>query len=374
MKLKINKRTIFNIFVVLLSVGLIAYFCFSKDGLIDLLNSDYSLSVFWLAAAVFMQLINMFLDSFATMIFIRQKYKNFTFIDGIKVSFVGSFFSAITPSSTGGQPMQVYLMTKKNIDVGFSTSCMLQKFLVFQISSTVLSVVAIIYRFDYFINTIDNPVLWIFVIFGFISQVLVTGLFILVSFSKFLSSKLVVLCDKILHKIKFIKNPDEKVGFIKEQVKMFHDCNKQLYTKPKLLVSSYCVIIVQIFAILLIPYCVYRSFNLSVEGPINMICSQSFVNLAAAMMPLPGATGASELAFKTFYGVYYTPELMKSAILIWRIITYYGVIAICSPFSFLTKGKDKDDSNKGEDDLESHKKTYNNNIVNFSYESTGTDN
>lgn len=339
MKKKINGKFIFNILVVVLSVSLITYFCLSKDGLVDLLSSDFSLNFLWLSMAVIMQLLNMFLDSVATVLFIRQRYKQFSLLDGIKVSFVGSFFSAITPSSTGGQPMQVYLMTKMNIDAGFSTSCMLQKFLVFQISSTALSVIAIIYRFNYFVSIIDTPVLWVFVIFGFVSQILVTGLFIIISFSRKLSALLISLSDKLLHKLKFIKKPDEKINALKEQVELFHTCNRNLFKAPKLLVSSYSIIIVQIIAILLIPYCIYRSFNLSGTSVVDMLCSQSFVNLASAMMPLPGATGAAELAFRTFYSIYFTKGLMKSAILMWRVITYYGVIALCAPFSFLTKDK-----------------------------------
>ena len=37
---------------------------------------------------------------------------------------------------------------------------------------------------------------------------------------------------------------------------------------------------------------------------------------------------------------------IKPAILLWRFITYYGAILITFPFSFLTKGKDKDEEYK----------------------------
>lgn len=352
MKVKINGKFIFNASVVVLSVGLISYFCLSKDGLVDLLSSSFSINYFWLFIAIFMQLSNMMLDSIATMLFIRQRYKNFSIFSSIKVSFVGSFFSAITPFSTGGQPMQIYLLSKMNVDVGFSTSCLMQKFLIYQITSTVLSVIAIFYRFQFFVDIIDKPILWVFVIFGFVSQVVVTGGLLIVSFWRTLSKKIVSWVDKLLHKLKFVKTPDNKMASIRKHVEMFHDCNSELMKNPKLLVSSYLIIAVQILTILIIPYCIYRSFNMGGASVVDMLCSQAFVNLASAMMPLPGATGAAELGFTVFYNGYFTPEYMKSAILMWRVITYYGVIVLCAPFSYLTKDREKEKNTEKEEDIE----------------------
>ena len=74
-------------------------------------------------------------------------------------------------------------------------------------------------------------------------------------------------------------------------------------------------------------------------SPVDMVCSQAFVSLASAMIPLPGATGAAELAFSVFYNMFFGVAILKSALLMWRVITYYGVILVCAPFSLLTKNK-----------------------------------
>lgn len=37
-----------------------------------------------------------------------------------------------------------------NISAGFGTSCMMQKFIVYQLTSTAFSLIAIVVRFDYF--------------------------------------------------------------------------------------------------------------------------------------------------------------------------------------------------------------------------------
>ena len=91
--------------------------------------------------------------------------------------------------------------------------------------------------------------------------------------------------------------------------------------------------------ILAVPYCIYRSFCINDASLTDMMFSQSFVNLASSLVPLPGATGAAELSFSVFYNRFFGKNILKSALLLWRTITYYFVIIICFPFSMLTKTK-----------------------------------
>lgn len=336
---KINFNAVFNICVVVISVALITYFCVSKDGLIDLLKSDINLDVFWLVMAVLCQLGNMLIDSLLLYLYIKKEYKNFSFLDGVKSSFVGSFFSAITPSASGGQPMQVVFMSAKKIDAGYSTSCLIQKFLVYQITSTAFTVFALIVEFDFFMKNVNTPLLWLFLIAGFFSQVIVTGGIIFASFNTRISNWLLKITGKMLGKIRFVKNPEKHITKISDQVELFHEGNKNLIKSPKLMVASFALVFVQILLIMLVPYCIYRGFSLNSATVVEIVCSQSFVTLASAMMPLPGATGAAELAFSVFYGMFFGTAMLKSALLMWRVITYYAVILISAPFSMLTKKK-----------------------------------
>lgn len=336
---KLNFNIIFNVFVIVVSVVLVTYFCISKDGLVDLMKSDINLNIFWLVMAVLCQLGNMIIDSFLLYLYIKREYKSFTFSDGIKSSFIGSFFSAITPSASGGQPMQVVFMSTKKVDAGYSTSCLIQKFLVYQITSTAFTIFALILEFDFFIANVNTPLLWLFLIAGFFSQVVVTGGIMFASFNKKISGWLLKVTEKILKKIRFIKTPEKHIEKLSNQVSLFHEGNKSLVKSPKLMATSFVLIFVQILLIMLVPYCVYRGFSLNSASAVEIVCSQSFVTLASSMMPMPGATGAAELAFSVFYGMFFGTAMLKSALLMWRVITYYAVILISAPFSMLTKNR-----------------------------------
>lgn len=342
MRKKISADSVFNLFVIIVSVALITYFCVSKDGLIDLVRSDIKINLLWIAMAVLCQLGNMIIDSYLLYKYIKQRYESFSFAEGIKGSFIGSFFSAITPSASGGQPMQVVFLSTKKIDAGYSSSCLIQKFLVYQIVSTVFTVGALVLEFDFFLANVNTPILWLFLIAGFFSQVVVTGLIMVASFNSKISRWLVGLTDKLLKKIRWVKEPEKLVKKLDDQVKLFHTANKSLVKKPKLMIISFVMIFVQILLIMLIPYCVYKGFSLDSAGVVEIVCSQAFVTLASSMMPLPGATGAAELAFSVFYGMFFGIAMLKSALLMWRVITYYAVILMCAPFSMLTKKKSEE--------------------------------
>ena len=354
-KFKINGKLLFNIAVVLISVYLIIYFFVSENGMIDLLSTPDSFNVWWVLLAGIVFISNTIIDSIVSFFMIRSKYPNFSFFDAIKVSFVGVFFSAITPSSTGGQPMQLYLMAKKNISVGFGSACMTQKFIVYQIVTTAFSVIAIITRFDFFKSAFTNFWTTAFVIFGLLTQLIITAMFLLVSFSHKATGKLISLVEKILNKLKFIKNTENKIKTLRVEVEKFHQGNKVLFTDRKMLVKIYLLVIVQVLAILSVPYFIYLSFGMpqiagsigaTVGNPYDFICIQSFVLFTSNLIPLPGASGGAELAFTMYFGQFFIlagANKIKPAILLWRFITYYAAILTSLPFTYFTKDKNREE-------------------------------
>ena len=135
-KFKINGTVIFNIIVAALSIYLIYNFVVTEDGLIDLLKKPDNFKWGWIVVGLVVFDLNMIIDAIVTQIYLTSEYPGFRFVDSIKVAFVGVFFGAVTPSNTGGQPMQLYFLSKKNVRIGFASACLTQKFIVFQLVTT----------------------------------------------------------------------------------------------------------------------------------------------------------------------------------------------------------------------------------------------
>lgn len=337
MKKKISGKTIFNIIVFALCAGLLGYFFLADDGLLVFLSNSPQLDIGWLCMAVVCHLINMCIDAFLIYRF-TSNISKYSLRNAIKSSMVGQFFSAVTPGASGGQPMQIYVMSKQGVDGGAATSALIQKFLVYQTVLTGYSAFTILVRFDYFNNTL-NKVMWSLAMFGFLTQALVIFVLLLFSFNRKLTSKIIRFLFLLLGKIHILKNAEERFAKLEIQLTHFHSSNKELYKNKKLVVETTVLTAIQLTAMFLVPYCVYRSFHLQGAGVIDMICAQSFTTMVSSFMPLPGASGAAEGASLVFLSSFFDQNTLKSAVLISRLISYYFTILISAPFARLTKSK-----------------------------------
>lgn len=357
-KFKISGTLIFNLIVAVLTVYLLVYFFVSDGGIIDLLKTPNSFNIWWIIVAVLAYDFNIFIDSIVTLIYIRTQFKDFKFFEAVKVALVGVFFGAVTPSNTGGQPMQLFLLSKMKVGVGFGSACMTQKFIVYQIISTAFSIFAVIVRFNYLQDAFTNFWSSAFIVLGFTVQLAVTALFLVVSFSRKLTKKIINALYWLMVHIKFIKNPDRKKERLEKEFAMFHRANTELMHDWKRLTAIYALVLIQVFAILSVPYFIYLSFGMpeiavaNGQQPASMfdfVCIQSFVLFTSNLVPLPGASGGAELAFS----IYFTPffviggvQKIKPAILLWRLTTYYASIIISAPFSYYTKGRKEFEENE----------------------------
>ena len=333
---------VFNIFIVGLTIFLIVFFIFSKDGFIDLLNSGVKINVLWLLFAVFMHLSNIAIDATIIYLFVKESTPDFSLKNAIVVSMVGQFYCAITPSASGGQPMQILSMTRMGVSGANGTAALIQKFLVWQFTLTAYSVFAMVAKFSMFVGSLDYA-MWVLTAIGFTGQILTIVVLLLASFNKSFTSKLIGGIFRFLGKIHLMKNVDQRIVNLNKTLNSFHECNKILNKNKALVVKVYVLTFIQLTILFLVPFCIAMSFGVGEKnGNVNMLdmlCAQSYVSMVSGLVPLPGGSGAAEYCFSQFFGSFFDAQMIKSAILIWRTITYYGTIMVSLPFAAVRKKK-----------------------------------
>ena len=329
---KISGKILFNMISLLVPLGLIIYFLTSENGLMDLFNEATNFNWFWIFAAVVCQFTNIFIDAYTLYRFTANYDQKYTLTKALKCTAVGQFYSVITPGAVGGQPMQLYCMRKQKVDTGVASSVLVQKFLVYQTMITLYSFVALVFNWDMFKGELSGVMLSL-ALFGFLSHAFVIILLYLFSFNRKWTKSLLSSVFKFLSKIKIIKNPQEKSEHITNQLDFFHESNLSLYKNKKMLLTTCFLTTLQLTLIFVIPYGIYRAFNFNSADPFDMISSQAFVTMVSSFMPLPGGSGAAEGSFYIFFSIFFTQDIIKSAILIWRIITYFLNIIVFAPFS-----------------------------------------
>ncbi len=323
---KFFKDNWFGLVTIILSFSVVFAFIVYKEGLSTLFQILNALDDFYILLAVFFIFVYWLLDGYILFRLTKINYKNLKLRDSLKTAMIGLLYSALTPFAIGGQPMQVFEMSKKDINTGDATSIITIKSILYQMMLTVFSIVAL-----FFVGSIFHEKIKFFaffVVLGLIMNLLFIAFIVLVAVNKNLSQKIVKGTIYFFHKIKIIKNPEQKFLSLQEQIENFH---KSMY----LLSNNYkeqslcCVLtIVELSFYYLITYMIYRSFGYSEASFIVIISAQSIIMMVTAFVPLPGGSGAAEGSFYLLFSMFFKKEILLSAVFIWRFITYYSCIIV----------------------------------------------
>lgn len=243
----------------------------------------------------------------------------------VQYSFIGIFFSSVTPAATGGQPMQVYFMHKKKIDVSKAMLALLICLATYQFVTVSMAVIALIVKFNFFSETIGKFNLLLFLGIGL--NVILLVLLLIAIFSKKFIFKVVSLCVKILSYF----NSEKSIIFNKKallEIEKYKKSADYIKKDKVFIVKTIITTIVQISALHSIPFWVYRAFGMSTLPILEFIYIQAALYITGAALPFPGAVGIGESGFLVFFQTIFPIQILSSAMLLSRGISFYLMILI----------------------------------------------
>ena len=218
-------------------------------------------------------------------------------LEGLKNALLGLYYSYITPSSTGGQPMQsAYLLRDKKIPVGISTAALIIKFMCFQCAFVLVSVASFVGMYTKL--AAENPGIIPFVILG----LGINGCSIVFFASLF--------HKPILHQIcRFAKWLMGRFGFLRRRTGLLNSIDRfeadfSSYTddfkgKQKSLIAAMLLSIPQFILQMSVIYFIFRAFGYHDVSYLEVLAVQSMLQVSVSFMPMPGASGAQEIGFSS---------------------------------------------------------------------------
>lgn len=263
-------------------------------------------------------------------IFTRITNPKYRFSQGFINALVASFFHGITPSASGGQIAQFYVYKKQGVQTGDAGSVLWTEFIVYQTTMCVLGLILIILRFSVFFNEYSN--LFIFVLVGFVlNAFIIFALYALAKFERvhtWISTKGV----NIAFKLHLIKEKDKAVDSINAQLAKFTYEAAHLKEHKKELFIAVILCIVRLVLYYSIPFVIFIAMGVEANFTLFLDCLAmgSFVSIASGLIPIPGASGGAEAIFVMMFGNLFAANMVTSAMLIWRFLTYYLMIIVGS--------------------------------------------
>ena len=264
MEQQVSQRSIKKYMVLFPVLALLVCFVILKGADMESVwNAMKSAKPQWMAAGLILAAV----FNIAEAINLRSVLNSFgyqvSFRQGMKYAYTGYFFSSITPSATGGQPVQLYVMNKDNIHVAHGTMALLTELTSFQIAAFLMENVA---------------TFWI-----------LTGR---------------IRLNKMIMKLPF-GNKKRLGAKMDEIVRDFEDCKLFFKRDPVLALKVTTVSLIQIICWFSVPWAVYHAMGESGSSYGSMFLHQIILYMTTALLPFPGAEGISEFSFvKLFAGIF----------------------------------------------------------------------
>ncbi len=311
--------------IILLAITLVVLVCVLKDDFPSIVETLMSANLLWILAALLCYFIAIGFEAKAYQEIIQGYQYDYSFLKAYKMLIITKFFNGITPFSSGGQPMQIYMLKKDGVRLTKATNIIIQNFIIYQAALVLFGIGAIIINHCLEIFT-EVTLLKQLVIIGFLINTLVMVGLIVVSFSSKFNHFIVKKGISILSWFRLVKNKEEKLESWKEKVDDFHEGAEYLKNNKMLCLRTFIYNIIYLGLTYLMPFFIIVALNNGIItgiNPLKVVCASAYVLIIGAFVPIPGASGGIEFGYFKFFGNFITGSLLKASLLIWRTISYY---------------------------------------------------
>ncbi len=323
-KKRIRNYVLSFLFLIVL-IAVTFYVIFKDRSLIDVFNVLQEVRLPYIGAGVLSMLLSLIVQGViigmaANWIRLRLRFREM-----MQYSALGFFYSGVTPSSSGGQPMQFFYLVRDGIHYSKTTLILFVTNITYQLAVVVLGLSMVIVKWNY-ISSVD-PNLFILFFFGFAINFFMLLLLLGVMFSEKILTKLLRGVVKLLAKIRIIKNREKALRELDKYVSEVKAGVSLIRESPKRFFSITGATMLQLILYHLVPYFVYKSFGFSEFSVFDFVAVSAVLYISVSFMPLPGSVGASEsgylLLMRPLFGISILPGMLLS-----RFINFYTMFII----------------------------------------------
>ena len=252
-----------------------------------------------------------------------------SFSSCLSYSFTGFFFSSITPSSSGGQPMQLWVMNQAGHRLAPSGLALLTVFLSYQTVSIFLGLAGFLW---WRIPLQDiHPLWWVcFLVGSLLSLSLLAGL-LLCLFSPALAPRLGRALLPPLPLLMPHRVP-KLTQWASRQWADLRQCARQYPYHKKELGRMVLTAFLQLTAYHSVPFWVGLAFGLPLPSLPEVIGLQAALYLSVSSLPLPGGIGTSEGSALLLYPFLFPPSLLSGGVLLSRWVSFYLPLLVTGSF------------------------------------------
>ena len=281
----------------------------------------------WLIIGVLLFMAINFLDAARISLYVKKATGRFRPFLSYKSVVTCRFYDNMTPLATGGQPFQIYYLSKRGINASTASSIPLAKYVVSQVVA--LFFFATILILNAVLDITAEPTLLILAWIGLTLNLLLIFAVFMLSVSKRVAPRITIRILKLGYKMRLVKDYRATYRKIVGMVQEYNQTFRMLMKNGWLALWQFILSIAFLFASYTIPfvvYCIFNPYDPSVW--FNLFVLQVVCDLALGFIPIPGGAGGAEISFGVLFQSYFKTSggIFLWAMLFWRFFTYYAYL------------------------------------------------
>ena len=233
---------------------------------------------------------------------LNKSCKKYPFKKVIELNIMTKFFNGITPFSLGGQPLQVYELSKNKVPVTKSILVIVENFIILQITMSVMIILSLI--FGYMFELRPNNFLYIMTLIGALITIVSFVITILICVKIELASSIGKNMINLLNKFNIIKDKETTLNKWNSKCIEYQNGFKNLMKDKKFIIKCVCVNFIYMTVFFMIPFFTLKALHITLN--INMfyvIILSCFVYISASFIPMPGSSISTEYSFIHYFSL-----------------------------------------------------------------------
>ena len=300
-------------------------------------NKNFSLSDFgnfiqeasfpWLFASLTCMLLYILFEGLALLVICRAFGYKRNLWQGYIYSSADIYFSAITPSATGGQPASAYFMVKDGMSKMMVTTALIMNLCMYSFSILAVGVICFIFRFGMFSNY--SFISQLFIVIGFMVQAGLSIFFVFLFAKKSLLHK---ICSSSIHflcKLKLMRKEEQKQIRLNNAMERYQRHAQVLAGHKKTMLFVFLFNLLQRFFHICVTVFAFMATGGTLSQAVDVWFLQGYVVIGSYCIPVPGAMGISDYLLLDGFGTIMNETSAVHLELLSRSISFYLCILLC---------------------------------------------
>lgn len=236
------------------------------------------------------------------------------------------FFSAITPSATGGQPASAYFMIKDKMPATAATAALIINLVMYTLALLTIGLICIPFGDGMFgeFSTVSKTI----IIIGFFLLVGLAILFYMLLRKGQILSKLAKGLISMLEKVHIIRHGERKRKKVDSITEEYQECADIIFGKGRMLIEIFVLNLLQRISQLGVSFMVFLSVGEGLKTALDISVIQCFVAIGSNCVPIPGAMGIADYLMIDGFSTLLGPVAGGSMEMVCRGIAFYTCVLL----------------------------------------------